>query len=567
MRNSGNGSPGNGALHPAVPHLRRQLGTGRVDRREFLRTAVLLGVSAGAAYAMAGLPDPAARAQAATPKRGGTIRMAMVVQDISDPHTYDWAEKSNIGRQMCEYLTLTGPDNVTRPMLAESWQPSQDLKTWTFKLRNGVVFGNGDAFTADDVIYNVKRWLDPATGSSMLGLLDAMVDTRDGKDKDGKPVKVKSMTPGAVEKLDGHTVRFHLNAPDLALPEKLYHYPAMILHRSFGEKGANLAKNPDLGTGPFTLAEYKVGEKAVLRRRKTPYWDDEPYLSEIRYIDLGTEASASLAALASRQVDAVYQLDLNTLEAVRAIPGVQVHEATTAQTGVIRMQVDAKPFDDIRVRKAILLASDNAQNLQTAHRGLGTVGENHHVCDCQPDYAMLPRVPRDVAAAKKLLVDAGHAGGLELTCNVGNTQGTWEQDSVVVLKQNLAEAGVTLKVNVMPSAQYWEVWDKAPFSLTSWAHRPLGTMSLGLAYRSGVPWNETHYSSKAFDGLLAKAEATIDIAERRKVMARVEKRLQDDAVIVQPFFRSVMMAATDKVKDIRMHPTSYHQWNRVWIDG
>ncbi len=73
----------------------------------------------------------------------------------------------------------------------------------------------------------------------------------------------------------------------------------------------------------------------------------------------------------------------------------------------MRMQVDKKPFDDIRVRRAILLASDNEQNFQTAHRGLGSVGENHHVCDCQPDYAALPKVKRDVVAAKKLLADAG----------------------------------------------------------------------------------------------------------------------------------------------------------------
>ena len=304
-----------------------------------------------------------------------------------------------------------------------------------------------------------------------------------------------------------------MNSPDLALPEKLYHYPAMIVHRSFGEKGANIAKTPELGTGPFTLVEYKVGEKAVLKRRKTPYWGGAPNLSEIHYIDTGPESSAALAALASKQVDALYTLDLNTLEAAKAIPGISVHQATTAQTGVMRMQVDKKPFDDIRVRRAILLASDNEQNFQTAHRGLGSVGENHHVCDCQPDYAALPKVKRDVAAAKKLLADAGYADGLEITCNVGNTQGIWEQDSVVVLKQNLAEAGITVKVNVMPAAQYWEVWDKAPFSLTSWTHRPLGTMLLGLAYRAGVPWNEAHYNSKAFDDLLTEAESTIDIEQ------------------------------------------------------
>jgi peptide/nickel transport system substrate-binding protein len=554
-----------GYVHPKVAELKDQLDQGLVDRREFIRTVTFLGISATAAYAMAGT-EFVSEAQAA-PKKGGTIRMAMVVQDMADPHTYSWVEKSNVCRQMCEHLTITGPDNVTRPMLAESWKPSDDLKTWTINIRKGVLFGNGEELTADDVVWNVTRWLDPATGSSILGLLNSMVDTKDGKDKDGKAIKVKSMTPGAIKKIDKYTVEFNLNSPDLALPEKLYHYPAMILHRSFAEKGTDITKNPDLGTGPFTLAEFKLGEKAILKRRKTKYWGDEPILAEIQYFDTGADKSAAMAALASGQVDAIYDLPLDAIEVATAVPGIVVHEATTAQTGVIRMHIDAKPFDDIRVRRAIQLASDNAQNLATAHRGRGQVAENHHVCKCQPDYSPIPEIKRNVAEAKKLLKEAGHGDGLKITCNVGNTNGTWETDSLVVLKQNLADVGIDLTVNVMPAAQYWEVWAKAPFSLTVWTHRPLATMLLGLAYRSGVPWNETNYASKEFDDLLTKAESTVDINERRKIMAKIEALVQSDAIMVQPFFRSVMLAANEKVKDIQMHPTNYHQWNKVWMDA
>src|SRR3546814_15542724 len=128
---------------------------------------------------------------------------------------------------------------------------------------------------------------------------------------------------------------------------------------------------------------------------------------------------------------------------------------------------------------------------------MGTVGEKHHVGEMHPEYAKLPPLKRDVAKAKALLAEAGYADGLKVTCNVGNTDGTWEQDSVQVLKEQVKEAGIDITINVMPSTQYWEVWTTAPFSLTSWTHRPLGTMVLGVAYRATVPWNEPGYNNRS----------------------------------------------------------------------
>jgi peptide/nickel transport system substrate-binding protein len=92
-------------------------------------------------------------------------------------------------------------------------------------------------------------------------------------------------------------------------------------------------------------------------------------------------------------------------------------------------------------------------------------------------------------------------------------------------------------------------------------------MVLSLAYRSGVPWNETAYANPEFDKLLTEAESTLDVAERKKKMEAVEKMLQDDAIMVQPFFRGVFSAVSTKVKGYQTHPTLYHQFNDVWIDA
>ena len=557
----------NEKVHPGVEKMKKALTEGKCSRREFLRTTTLLGVSATAAYGIASkivgeeiLPDFVSSAIAADQKKGGSLKFGMVVQEMADPATYSWTEKSVVARHIIEYLVETGPDNITRPNLAAKWEASDDLKTWTFHLRKDVKWSNGDDFNADDVVFNFTRWLDPKTGSSNLGLFDAMLEETDKKDKKGKPIK--RMIKGAVEKVDAHTVKLNLKSPALSIPENLYNYPTAIVHRNFEKDGGDLSKNP-VGTGPYTLAEFKVGELAVLKKSKAPYWGGEVLLDEIRFVDLGEDAGAYLAAIASKQVDALYELDLTTLEAAKNIPGIKVVEIASTQTGVIRMKVTEKPFDDIRVRKAVQKCCDAKRMLDISHRGLGIVGEHHHVAKIHPEYFALPPFKQDIEGAKKLLAEAGYPKGIELTCNVGNTNGTWEQDSVAVLKEDAAKAGINIKMNVMPSAQYWDVWTKAPLSLTSWTHRPLAVMVLGLAYRTGVPWNESSYANPEFDAALTEAESTLDVEKRRTKMEKVEKILQDDAVLVQPFFRSVFTAVRDNVVGFEMHPTRYYRFHKV----
>ena len=551
--------------HPLVADLRGQLTSGRCGRRDFLRGVTLLGVAAPAAYTIAGqiLGEgvvPEARAQGTAPQKGGILKVAMQVQKMDDPATYSWGEMANQTRHTAEYLTITDSNNITHPMLAESWEPNDDLTEWTFKIRKGVTWHNGEELTAEHVKWNVDRWLDPALGSSnrSLSTFAAMVED----DGDAKAVR-----EGAVEVTDSHTIVFRLSKPVLSVPEDLYEYPTAIVHPSFK---APFSDNP-IGTGPYTLAELQVGQRCILKRitettdgQPFTYWGDAPYLDEIHYYDFATDNQ--LTAFATGDVDTIYEFGLEQIALAEALPG-RVIETRTAQTLCFRMQVDQAPFDDIKVRQAIVKASDNDVFPTLVYQGKGEVGENYHVAPIHPEYFRLPKQERDVEGAKALLEEAGYGDGLELTIDVGNTNGTWQQAACELLRDQLGEAGIRLNINVMPPSKYWEIWTQTPFGATAWAHRPLGTQALSLAYRTGVPWNDSHFADAAFDRALDEAEALLDVEERRRAMEPVEKLLQDAAVMVQPLWRPLFTIVNERVQDLQGHPTQYHQFNKVWLSG
>jgi len=543
--------------HVLIPTLKRQLADGQIDRREFLRYAVLLGMSVSAANAVGrsitgqSLVTPAA---AQSLPRGGTLRLGMRCQDLKSPHTYSWVESANSARQVLDYLAITGPDNITRPGLIEKWEASPDLKTWILRVRRGVKWHNGRQFTADDVIWNLKHVLDPKTGSSVLGLMKGFlldeVDTGDKDDKGNPKKSTRLWDANAIQKVDAYTVRLNGKTAQLAIPEQLFHYPLLILDPTDNGEfkvGSN-------GTGAFTLVESEVGRRQVLKARKD-YWGGGPYVDELHFIDLGDDPAAAVSALASKQVDGLYAADITQLDALQKLPHVQMYQVPTAYTATARVQ-PVKPFDDKRVRQALRYAIDSNVILQIAHKGLGQVGEHHHVSPVHPEYAKLPMVQRDVARAKRLLAEAGYPNGIdtEIACK---PQPGWELLAVQAMVEQWKEAGIRVKINVMPSTQYWEIWTKTPFGFTTWAHRPLGVMSLALAYRTGVPWNESKYSNPEFDRLLGMAEGTIDVAARREMMAQLEKILQEDGPIVQPVWRAIFTFMDKRVQGFKVHPTLY----------
>ncbi len=527
--------------HESIRVLLKQLSDRRISRREFLRYATLVGLSATTAASMVGV-RPASAEKLEMPS-GGTLRIAMRVLDVSNPHLYAWIQDSNVGRQVHEYLTRTDQDNVTRPYLAESWEASPDLRTWTFRLRD-VKWRDGRSFTADDAAWNLRRVLDPAVGSSGLGLMTSYMM----KEENGSAVLWDA---NAIEVVDDRTLRLNLMAPQVAVPEDLFHFPMAMLDPA--ENGRfGVGSN---GTGPFELVEHELDKRSILKARGE-YWGDGPHVDELQFVDYGEDQDAVVDALASGAVDGVYEGQVEHLDSFLAMPNVTIYEAITAQTAVARVQVDREEFSDPRVRKALKLAIDPARCLEVANRNVGAPAEHHHVCPVHPDYFRLGPFKTDTGAARALLAEAGHPDGIDLTISC-RSDPPWELRAVEEMVGQWQTAGIRVTIESKTSSEYAQVWRTVPFGFTSWTHRPLGFMALGLAYRTGVPWNESHYSNPRFDELLTQAEGTLDVDVRREILGELEKILQDDGPIVQPFWRAAFVAYNKRVMGVQLHPSQY----------
>ena len=540
--------------HKLIGTLKKQLAEKQIGRRDFLRYATLLGLGATAAYEFANRIDGgfAPAANAAEMPKGGVLKIAQRVPKLDSPHTFSWVYDSNCVRQVTGYLTRTGSDNITRPHLASSWKASEDLKTWTFNIDARHKWHNGAAFTAEDAAWNIKHCLDPKVGSSVIGLMKGYmlkeIDTGKKDDKGNKVMTTELWDANAIQVKDANTLVLNLSQPQVSIPETLFHYPFLMLD----PKEDGVFKVGSNGTGSFEMVELEVGRKCVLKRIS----DRAGNVDELHFIDLGDNPSAVAAALSSKQVHGIYQGNIEQFEIYKGMAHTEIHSVVTAQTAVARMRSDSKPYDNPAVRKAIRLATDNEKTLTIAHKGVGTAAEHHHVAPVHPDYFKMPVMKRDVAEAKKILAAAGFKDGVDVEINC-KPDPSWEQAAVEAMAEQWKEAGIRAKITVLPSNKFWEVWDKVPFGFTEWTHRPLGFMVLGLAYRTGVPWNESAYSNKEFDTLLTEAEGTVDVKKRSEILGKLQKIMQEDGPIVQPLWRSVYAAYDKKVKGFDIHPTLY----------
>lgn len=557
-------------IHPAIFDMQSKLRQGRITRREFLYYSTLLGLSFGTASLMAGCgaaepvspptassgesdgeTEPVEEVAAGQPKYGGTMNIAMQLQRIDHPARVSWVESANILRQVGEYLTILGADNITYPYLAESWEANDDVTEWTFHLRQDVVFNNGKPMTADDVIFTMGQWLDESIGSALFTQFAYIGG------------------PQNIEKVDDYTIKLHLQQPNIGVPEHLSEYQGIILPTEFE---GDFIQQP-LGTGAFLLEEYSEGERATFKRNET-YWRQDEYGNQLPYLDgvifVNLDKDAAVAALQAGQVDSIFQPRVGDWQVLEQNPDVDVQSASTSKLWILRMRTDVEPWTDIRVRNALKMCQDRERILQLAYFGQGDLSIDAHIAPIHPEYCEKPIPEYDPEQAKALLAEAGFPDGITATLVTKNNEA--EPSIAQALKELAIPGGFDLQLEITEPNGYWDRWDTVDLGITAWTHRPLGIMVLPLAYDADedgnpVPWNETRWVDEEFITLLREAEGTLDIEARREIFCQMEDIMQERGGVGNSFWANVWNITRKEFKNVKAHPRDFFLLYEVWKDA
>ncbi|WP_368517652.1 ABC transporter substrate-binding protein [Rhizobium sp.] len=502
------------------------------------RRELLLGLAAGATAAAVGVVAPG-DLLAQTPNTDALLRVAVTGgnADSLDPHRTQ-GQISDIVRFMNLFdgLSEYKPDASVSLSMAESFTPNADATQWVVKLRPGIKTHSGADFTADDVLFTVKRILDkdnPTKGSALINFID----------------------PANVKKIDDLTVEFSLSAPYGPFVDVWANRYLRMVPRDFDPS------NP-IGTGAFKFVSFTPGRESQFERFDAYF--REPAKVKRLFISNISDAAASINALRGGQVDLAYKIPFAEARVIEADTSLRLLNNPTTMALPIYMRTDVEPFNDVRVRQAFRLIANREQMVKVALAGYGSVGndlQGRSIAPCGP--APIPQRVQDIEKAKALLAEAGKADlSVDLT-TVNGTAGMVE--CAQVFAQQAKAAGVTVNVKVLDEAAYLANYGNWEFGVDFLTDTYLSVVARSLM--PGGTFNTSHWNDEEFNALYKKAVSISDVNDRCHVIHEMQRIENERGGNILWGFANLLNAYNARLQGLEAYTvdSAFYHLRKAWL--
>ncbi len=475
-----------------------------------------------------------------TPWAGGTKEetggiMKIGTQPVSnlDPHFATSIADVLLIEQVYDHLVYIDENNRPVADLATSWD-SQDGRTWTFNLREGVKFSNGEDLTAEDVVFTFDRLRDPDVGTPVVALYKNISE---------------------VNAIGSNRVQFLLAEPNPEFPADVGDYHACII-----PKGSKDPATERVGSGAFTIAEYYPEDRAILKKNPNYWGRDEsgrplPYLSELHLI-FSPDIGGQIEALRGGELHFVGGLSSQYADVLKGDANTKLVTVNSNMHWVLHMRSDAGHLAaDNRVRKALKLGTDQQAIIDALQPGLAAAGNGFTpVGPAYVDYYLDKPHRRDMAKAKQLLAEAGYGDGLKITLHAQNQL---EVPAIATIwKEQMAEIGVEVDIEVIPSDVYYgegdKSWMKTDFGITDWGSRATPVTYFKLAYTSEAAWNESHWIDPEFDALTAQIDREMDKTRRVQLYKRAQEIMIERGPIIVAYFKKAIAGISSQLEGVTL---------------
>jgi peptide/nickel transport system substrate-binding protein len=481
-------------------------------------TSLVAAIALASCGGGGGAENAADKEDAGTPVKGGDL---VLLHSEPIVPTLNRLTEVTLGsiwtlQQIHDNLTFVDDKGEAVPQLAESWEPSADSLTWTFKLRQGVKFSDGSPLTADDVVFSLDQL---KRKTVIYRFLFSAIKSAKAEGAD--------------------TVVIELSRPDSALPAALANYNAAIVPKDWGGRSEKEFLQKPVGSGPFMVGDDPQWTKGTSIKlvRNPNYWrEGRPYLDSVtvkyvpdqnqRILQLkGNQAQLSSFPAPDRSTVA---LENGTDTRVENLPAYRQAYLLVSQTG-------AEALRDERVRRAIAMAIDRAAIVKTVLLGKGEPG-NSYLNPRFPEYDAAASQPFDVEAAKAELAKSGTSNGLAVTLLSSSGQ----EQTTQIIQQSLEAIGIKVTIKSSDEAARLEAEISGKFDL---AVQPYGMVSGARAELTGTLVDPTvlkslftSYDDPKLQDLAKRADAEPDDAKRKELYVELQRAVADSSHVIPLYF-------------------------------